>query len=199
MDDYELYHYGVKGMKWGVIRWKDKLGYGRLHKKSSKYEAKIEKQLSKKHINEKKLKKYKYKKDQIQKAMNRKYSDLTPEEKKQGARAYSKISKIAKGLGIFGLGVGVGALAQNIADNGGIRKEFEANDDKTITLDYDIHYNPETKIGDEVTATTIGRNALAIGKWIIPYGDYDNAIGTANISSISDTGRVTGYTNFKPR
>ena len=29
MDDYELYHYGVKGMKWGVIRWKDKLGYGR--------------------------------------------------------------------------------------------------------------------------------------------------------------------------
>lgn len=27
MDDYELYHYGVKGMKWGVIRWKDKLGY----------------------------------------------------------------------------------------------------------------------------------------------------------------------------
>ena len=31
------------------------------------------------------------------------------------------------------------------------------------------------------------------------YGDYDNAIGTANISSISDIGRVTGYTNFKPR
>lgn len=199
MDDYELYHYGVKGMKWGVIRWKDKLGYGRLNKKFSKYESKIDKQLSKKRINEKKLKKYKYKKDQIQKAMNRKYSDLTPEEKKQGARAYSKISKIAKGLGIFGLGVGVGALAQNIADNGGIRKEFETIDDKTITLDYDIHYNPETKIGDEVTAATVGRNALAIGKWIIPYGDYDNAIGTANISSISDTGRVTGYTNFKPR
>lgn len=199
MDDHELYHYGVKGMKWGVIRWKDKLGYGRLNKKSSKYEAKIEKQLSKKHINKKKLKKYKYKKDQIQKAMNLKYSDLTPAEKKQGARAYSKITKIAKGLGIFGLGVGVGALAQNIADNGGIRKEFEANDDKTITLDYDIHYNPETKIGDEVTVATTGRNALAIGKWIIPYGDYNNAIGTANISSISDTGRVTGYTNFKPR
>lgn len=199
MDDYELYHHGVKGMKWGVIRWKDKLGYGRLNKKISKYESKIDKQLSKKRINEKKLKKYKYKKDQIQKAMNRKYSDLTPEEKKQGARAYSKISKIAKGLGIFGLGVGVGALAQNIADNGGIRKEFEANDDKTITLDYNIHHNPETKIGDEVNAITVGRNALAIGKWIIPYGDYDNAIGTANISSISDTGRVTGYTNFKPR
>ena len=166
MDDYELYHYGVPGMKWGVIRWKDKLGYGRLHKKSSKYEAKIEKQLSKKHINEKKLKKYKYKKDKIQKAMNLKYSDLTPEEKKQGARAYSKISKIAKGLGIFGLGVGVGALAQNIADNGGIRKEFESTD-KIITNDWDIHYNPETKIGDKVDA-----NAL---------------------------GRVTGYTNFKPR
>lgn len=199
MDDHELYHYGVKGMKWGVIRWKDKLGYGRLNKKVSKYESKIDKQLSKKRINQKKLKKYKYKKDQIQKAMNLKYSDLTPEEKKQGARAYSKITKIAKGLGIFGLGVGVGALAQNIADNGGIRKEFEANDDKTITLDYDIHYNSETKIGDEVTATTTGRNALAIGKWIIPYGGYDNAIGTANISSISDTGRVTGYTNFKPR
>ena len=129
MDDYELYHYGVKGMKWGVIRWKDKLGYGRLHKKSSKYEAKIEKQLSKKHINEKKLKKYKYKKDQIQKAMNLKYSNLTPEEKKQGARAYSKISKIAKGLGIFGLGVGVGALTQNIVDNGGIRKDFESTDE----------------------------------------------------------------------
>ena len=199
MDDYELYHYGVKGMKWGVIRWKDKLGYGRLHKKSSKYEAKIEKQLSKKHINEKKLKKYKYKKDQIQKAMNLKYSDLTPEEKKQGARAYSKITKIAKGLGIFGLGVGVGALAQNIADNGGIRKEFEANDDKTITYDYDIHYNPETKIGDTVDANTLGRDALAIGKWVIPYGDYYYTDGTANISSISDTGRVTGYTNFKPR
>lgn len=199
MDDHELYHYGVKGMKWGVIRWKDKLGYGRLNKKVSKYESKIDKQLSKKRINQKKLKKYKYKKDQIQKAMNLKYSDLTPEEKKQGARAYSKITKIAKGLGIFGLGVGVGALAQNIADNGGIRKEFEANDDKTITLDYDIHYNSETKIGDEVTATTTGRNALAIGKWIIPYGDYGDAIGTANISSISDTGRVTGYTNFKPR
>lgn len=199
MDDYELYHYGVKGMKWGVIRWKDKLGYGRLHKKSSKYEAKIEKQLSKKHINEKKLKKYKYKKDKIQKAMNRKYSDLTPAEKKQGARAYSKITKIAKGLGIFGLGVGVGALAQNIADNGGIRKEFEANDDKTITLDYDIHHNPETKIGDKVDANALGRDALAIGKWIIPYGDYYYTNGTANISSISDTGRVTGYTNFKPR
>lgn len=126
MDDHELCHYGVKGMKWGVIRWKDKLGYGRLNKKASKYESKIEKQLSKKHINKKKLKKYKYKKDKIQKAMNLKYSDLTPEEKKQGARAYSKISKIAKGLGIFGLGVGVGALAQNIADNGGIRKEFES-------------------------------------------------------------------------
>lgn len=198
MDDYELYHYGVKGMKWGVIRWKDKLGYGRLHKKSSKYEAKIEKQLSKKHINEKKLKKYKYKKDQIQKAMNLKYSDLTPEEKKQGARAYSKISKIAKGLGILGLGVGVGALAQNIADNGGIRKGFESTD-KIITNDWDIHYNPETKIGDEVDATALGRNALVIGKWVIPYGDYDYADGTANISSISDTGRVTGYTNFKPR
>ena len=198
MDDYELYHYGVKGMKWGVIRWKDKLGYGRLHKKSSKYEAKIEKQLSKKHINEKKLKKYKYKKDQIQKAMNRKYSDLTPEEKKQGARAYSKISKIAKGLGIFGLGVGVGALTQNIVDNGGIRKEFESTD-KIITNDWDIHYNPETKIGDKVDANALGRDALAIGKLVIPYGDYYYTDGTANISSISDTGRVTGYTNFKPR
>ena len=198
MDDYELYHYGVKGMKWGVIRWKDKLGYGRLHKKSSKYEAKIEKQLSKKHINEKKLKKYKYKKDKIQKAMNLKYSDLTPEEKKQGARAYSKISKIAKGLGIFGLGVGVGALTQNIIDNGGVRKEFESTDD-IITNDWDIHHNPETKIGDEVDANALGRDALAIGKWIIPYGDYYYTDGTANISSISDTGRVTGYTNFKPR
>ena len=198
MDDYELCHYGVKGMKWGVIRWKDKLGYGRLHKKSSKYEAKIEKQLSKKHINEKKLKKYKYKKDQIQKAMNRKYSDLTPEEKKQGARAYSKISKIAKGLGIFGLGVGVGALAQNIVDNGGIRKDFESTD-KITTYDYDIHYNSETKIGDEVDANALGRDALAIGKLVIPYGDYYYTDGTANISSISDTGRVTGYTNFKPR
>ena len=198
MDDYELYHYGVKGMKWGVIRWKDKLGYGRLHKKSSKYEAKIEKQLSKKHINEKKLKKYKYKKDKIQKAMNLKYSDLTPEEKKQGARAYSRISKIAKGLGIFGLGVGVGALTQNIVDNGGIRKEFESTDD-IITYDWDIHYNPETKIGDKVDANALGRDALAIGKWVIPYGDYYYTDGTANISSISDTGRVTGYTNFKPR
>lgn len=198
MDDYELYHYGVKGMKWGVIRWKDKLGYGRLHKKSSKYEAKIEKQLSKKHINEKKLKKYKYKKDKIQKAMNLKYSDLTPEEKKQGARAYSKISKIAKGLGIFGLGVGVGALTQNIVDNGGVRKEFESTD-KIITNDWDIHYNPETKIGDEVDANALGRDALAIGKWCIPYGDYYYTDGIANISSIDDTGRVTGYTNFKLR
>ena len=194
----ELYHYGVKGMKWGVIRWKDKLGYGRLHKKSSKYEAKIEKQLSKKHINEKKLKKYKYKKDKIQKAMNLKYSDLTPEEKKQGARAYSKISKIAKGLGIFGLGVGVGALTQNIVDNGGIRKEFESTD-KIITNEWDIHYNPETKIGDKVDANALGRDSLAIVKWVIPYGDYYYTDGTANISSISDTGRVTGYTNFKPR
>lgn len=37
MDDYELYHYGVKVMKWGVIRWKDKLGYGRLHKLGESY------------------------------------------------------------------------------------------------------------------------------------------------------------------
>ena len=89
-------------------------------------------------------------------------------------------------------------MAQNIADNGGIRKEFESTDD-IITNDWDIHHNPETKIGDKVDANALGRDALAIGKWIIPYGDYYYTNGTANISSISDTGRVTGYTNFKPR
>lgn len=36
-------------------------------------------------------------------------------------------------------------------------------------------------------------------KWVIPYGDYYYTDGTVNISSISDTGRVTGYTNFKSR
>ena len=195
MDDYELYHYGVKGMKWGVIRWKDKLGYGRLHKKSSKYEAKIEKQLSKKHINEKKLKKYKYKKDQIQKAMNLKYSDLTPEEKKQGARAYSKISKIAKGLGIFGLGVGVGALTQNIVDNGGIRKEFKYDNDD-IYLDGYSGYSG-TEVGDEVLTAVEGRDALIIGKWVIPLGESYSRRGNSTVTSVDSYGGASGFKNFK--
>lgn len=195
MDDYELYHYGVKGMKWGVIKWKDKLGYGRLHKKSSKYEAKIEKQLSKKHINEKKLKKYKYKKDQIQKAMNRKYSDLTPEEKKQGARAYSKISKIAKGLGIFGLGVGVGALAQNIADNGGIRKEFKYDNDDVRLNGYSGYSG--TEVGDKVAIAVEGQDALAIGKWVIPLGESYTRRGRSTVSSVDSYGRASGFKGFE--
>lgn len=191
MDDRELCHYGVKGMKWGVIRWKDKLGYGRLHKKSSKYEAKIEKQLSKKHINEKKLKKYKYKKDKIQKAMNLKYSDLTPAEKKQGARAYSKISKIAKGLGIFGLGVGVGALTQNIVDNGGIRKEFKYDNDD-VRLDGYSGYSG-TEVGDKVATAVEGQDALAIGQWVIPLGKSYTRSGRSTVTSVDSHGKASGF------
>lgn len=192
---YELYHHGVKGMKWGVIRWKDKLGYGRLHKKATKYDAKIEKKQNKKHVNQKKLQKLIDKKKTIQAAMDRKYSDLTPEEKAKGAKAYSKIMKVAKGLGILGAGIGIGALAMNIADNGGIRKEFKTDSSDMINIGWSGHSG--TQIGDTVRVSAKGKNALAIGKWVFEFGDSFYKTGSAIVNKVGEFGQAVGYENFK--
>lgn len=195
MSDYELYHYGVKGMKWGIIRWKDKLGYGRLHKKATKYDAKIEKKQNKKHVNQKKLQKLIDKKKKIQDAMDRKYSDLTPEEKAKGAKAYSKIMKVAKGLGILGAGIGIGALATSIADNGGIRKEFKADSSDMINVGWSGHSG--AKIGDTVRVSAKGKNALAIGKWVFEFGDSFYKTGSAIVNKVGEFGQAVGFENFK--
>lgn len=182
-------------MKWGVIRWKDKLGYGRLNKKATKYDAKIEKKQNKKHVNQKKLQKLIDKKKTIQDAMDRKYSDLTPEEKAKGVKAYSKIMKVAKGLGILGAGIGIGALATSIADNGGIRKEFKYDSNSIMNTGWSGHSG--TKVGDTIVASARGKNALAIGKWVFEFGDSFVKKGSAIVNKVGEFGQAVGFENFK--
>lgn len=49
MSEYELYHYGVVGMKWGIRRGKTAKAYTKASKKLDKIDTKIKKQTEKFH------------------------------------------------------------------------------------------------------------------------------------------------------
>lgn len=119
MDPNELYHYGIKGMKWGVRRTKNQLGHGsaassRRKKNNSKSEVVAkgrkavsnfsEKQKTKKRITEKKKTVLDMSDDELRERISRlqlekQYSDLMRSSKPQVSKGKQFVTSVLETSG----------------------------------------------------------------------------------------------------
>lgn len=123
----ELYHYGIKGMKWGVRKtpeeraqkYRDKK-VAKLQKNQSEELRKVREQYGYDKKNEKRFtnqinKKYSYK---IGEAMNMSIDDIKSEKRRNAAKIAKTTAKVIGGIALSGM-AGYGALLRGVIMNNG--------------------------------------------------------------------------------
>ena len=192
----ELYHFGVKGMKWGIRKAIEKAGraslgirYANALDRDQKIQRKQNK-LQTKNTDKAnaRINKLQQKRDKLQTLMNRSVKSLTAKEIEQGKRQYDIGKKVAKNLLKIGVSALAGGLIGDIATNGGIRI---AEDVVKTTLG---RWSQLNGVGNNVVITEVSKSFVKIGRWAIEMPDSTKEhLSRAMITAVDATGKATEF------